>query len=507
MKKAAAFFCICTLSFFMGLSSLFAQDQVNSIDSLIQKIHFYGLKKQSSVLFAHFDKTVYVNNENVWFTAYLLNYDKKTNDPSILSVLLVNDNDRSIVLEQRFLMGNGRAFGHVLIPDSIPPGDLSFIIYTNELLNGKPRDVFIQPITIKATTGPAVLTSLSLADTAKLPANGYRKVILKAASNEGKPIQGATVVYHIGDFQHPVTSGTVKTDQDGQYVFSVPASQIIAGSNIFEARVNFNKGVSDMRLVLPLAENKLNIKFYPEGGNLVHATQSTVGWEAKNADGSPLKATGLLLKDNKVIDTIETDSYGMGTFKLVPILASNYKVRLLGETKDTTYTLPNMLPKGPVISIKNAISNDTLRIRLTSKIPGKYYVMVHNYRQVFFSFPAEIGAAGKTILINLEDVPKGLSEITVLDSMQRPLAERSFFAHYDKRTPVDITTDRLTYSTRQKVHLKLRLRTPNGDAVKGVVSVACIQSNRMEIKKAKDIESYFYLEYDLGVAIERKIYG
>jgi hypothetical protein len=74
---------ICILSipiFYIVLSSsiLYAQSEKNANDPLINKIHWYGLTKTSSVLFAHFDKTIYVNNENAWFAAYLLNYDKQS---------------------------------------------------------------------------------------------------------------------------------------------------------------------------------------------------------------------------------------------------------------------------------------------------------------------------------------------------------------------------------------------------------------------------------------------
>ena len=123
--------------------------------------------------------------------------------------------------------------------------------------------------------------------------------------------------------------------------------------------------------------------------------------------------------------------------------------------------------------------------------------MVHNYRQTFFSFPVDASAAGKTVLIILKDIPKGLNTITILDSLQRPCAERLFFAHYNERIPVDISTDKLIYTPRQKVTLKLRLNSPAVDTLKGAVSIACVQSNRIDGKKFNNIESYVYLNREL----------
>ena len=503
MRKGIVTFYCFFLCLLYGPGVLYAQNA--ALDSLTDKIGFYGKKNTSSILFAHFDKNIYVNNENVWFTAYLLNYNKQINNPSILSILLVNDNNKRQVLEQKFVMADGLAFGNVFIPDSIPPGDYSFILYTNVLTNGKPNDIFTQPIAIKTTSKPSINASLNLVDTAKAT-SGIRKVVLTVITKDGKPIAGAEVAYHLGSYQHPVTSGKIKTDNEGRYIFLIPVNQVIAGENTLEADIKYNKETRNIRLVLPMAEDKFIVKFYPEGGDLVHGTQSIVGWEAKNVYGAPLKVTGVLYKDKRAADTIHTDDYGIGRFKLIPLMGSDYEVRLIGTRKDTIYQLPKILAKGPVISIKDAIANDTLKIRLVSKYPKKLFLMVHNYRQIYFTASVEVGAAGKMALVILKDVPKGLNTITILDSLQRPYAERIFFAHYDRRTPINISTDSSIYKTRQKVKLKLKLDAK--DTLKGMVSVACVQSNRVEIKKMNDIESYVYLKHELeNMPIREKYMG
>src|ERR1700754_3650267 len=119
--------------FQVNSSNLFAQKILP--DSIERKMMWYSLQKSPQILFAHFDKTVYTQNENVWFTAYLLN--RKTNDnPQVLSVSLVNDLSKSVVLEQKFLMADGISFGNVFLPDTIPAGNYSFLLFPNLLLKG-----------------------------------------------------------------------------------------------------------------------------------------------------------------------------------------------------------------------------------------------------------------------------------------------------------------------------------------------------------------------------------
>ena len=343
---------------------------------------------------------------------------------------------------------------------------------------------------------PNLRTSLTF-DTTSSVDYRYRKFMLMVTLQDGTPVSGAAISYKVGYNQEMVPSGKIKTDEDGRYVFSIPVGQIRSKGNLLTATVTYKKESSDVKLIIPVNPKIMNVKFYPEGGNLVHATQSLIGWEIKNTYGAPVAASGILYKDKIPIDTIYTDRYGIGRFKLVPLVGSTYKVKVVGAVNDTDYQLPNILIRGPVISLKKALVDDSLKIHITSKYTAKYFVLIHNYRQIFFSFPVDVNAAGKTVVVNLKEIPKGLNTITILDSLQRPCAERLFFAHYNDRTSIGITIDKLIYSPRQKVTLKLRLNSQANDTLKGIVSIACVQSNRIDEKKFNNIESYVYLNREL----------
>lgn len=496
MKTSVYKLCIILFYFSLNTSYLFGQTGGQNNDSLLSKLKYYQLAKSPSTLFAHFDKNVYVNNENVWFTAYLLSAEKN-NCPTVLSVLLVNDNKKSIILKRRFVMENGLSFGNVLIPDTIPPGNYSFLLYTNVLATDKQIDSFVQPITIKATSASGISASLNLVDSALSPTGEYRRVQIKVANKEKLPLPGAEIFFHLGGNSEALSSNKIKTDKNGEYLLSIPIDKINAGSNILTAEVSYNKEIKTLRMALPVIKNRYSVKFYPEGGNMVHATKSVIGWEAKNSFGMPLEVHGILYKDKVAIDTIHTDRYGMGKFKLIPLVGSKYEVKINGSARDTSYLLPPVLLSGPVINVDNSIANDSLKISIVSKSPGKFFLMIHNYRQSFFYIPIELNGAGKTVLINLKDVPKGLNSVTILDSLQRPLIERIFFAHYDSRIPIKIWIDKPKYTTRQKVSVRLKLISADSVVVKGGVSVACVQSSRIDTKKVNDIESYFYLKHAL----------
>jgi len=104
----------------------------------------------------------------------------------------------------------------------------------------------------------------------------------------------------------------------------------------------------------------------------------------------------------------------------------------------------------------------------------------------------------RKVKVALAQIPRGLAEITLTDSLGRPYAERIFFAHRDRKEFFSVKSNKETYNTREKVRLNLRLATQNGLPKVGYVSVACVQDNRLELKKNNDIESYLYLKSALG---------
>ena len=488
-------------SFFLIISRLNAFGQLANdklTDSLIRQFEYYRIKKQASVLYAHFDKTIYTNNENVWFTAYLLK-DAGKKKSGVLSVILVNDDDHKIALESKFIVAKGVSCGNLFLPDTIAAGNYSFILYTNNVLKGKPAAIFIQQVTIKNTAEISFTATLDLLDTGKFPADGKRKVLLVTNPKGLKIISGATVNYCLGNKLSPLAKGTVKTDKAGQYLFNLPVQNVDANNNVMEVQVTYGKETRNVKLLLPVNEDKPLVRFYPEGGNLSDGLRSIVGWEAKNGAGNPYKVTGVLYQNGEAIDTVGTDSYGMGKFSLMPQKGSKFYMKLLlTDSKDVIYNLPEAQNDLPVIKIIHAVADDTLRLLIQNKTTAHFNVLVHDYHQLFLSFPVEVNSLGRPVKIILNGVPKGIAEVTILDSLQRPCAERLFFAHYNYRNYLKISTDKSEYKKREQVHLSLHLLGADGKQARGLVSIACVQANRLEIRKSKDIESYFYLEHELG---------
>lgn len=474
-----------------------AQGNNAIIDTILKHAEYYKVKHTDALMFVHLDKTVYVNNDMMWFTAYLLGV-KPQDAPKhqVLSAALVNNNDQKVAVQGRFIMAKGMAYGNMMIPDTIPPGRYSFVAYTNRMQNGKPQVCFVQAITLKTVTEPAFNVELTLDTMYHDPVN--TRVLLKADSRS-TPLDGASISYFFGKDAKTRIAGKAKTNVIGSYTIMLPKDRINAAQHNLEVQVRSGSEVKTLHLDIPVKRPTVTVGFYPEGGHLVEGAVNRVGWEVKTPGGTAIKTEGVLYINGNPADTIHTDSFGMGVFAINPQPKAVYTVKLLDDNWNTeTHPLPMALPAGPVIRLIDAIANDTLKVQLRVQQTGKVTMVIHNYKQVYSATPLQGGGKVSNIKINLAQIPRGINSIVVLDSLNRPCAERLFFAHYNQKPRLSINAGDAEPGQRQKISVKLKLNGVNGRAEYGIVSVACVQDNCFEIKNDNNIENYVYLQSEIN---------
>ena len=170
MKKSKLFLAIIFIAY---STILLAQE--NGIKAVIKSIQEDALLREK--VFIHTNKTTYLSNENIWFSAYVT--EDSNNTPSLsTSNLLVNLlNDKGAILESKTLfIKNGVGSGDFLIKDVYPDGTYFIQSYTNFMKNFGQENVFLQEIqiinpSIKNETAKA--TSENKYDLQVFPESGY----------------------------------------------------------------------------------------------------------------------------------------------------------------------------------------------------------------------------------------------------------------------------------------------------------------------------------------------
>ncbi len=460
-------------------------------DSLAQKMLWYSKAKPTSKLFVHFDKNIYSNNENVWLTAYLLKDEANvTRKADVMVVALIRDVDSTLILEDKYLMNRGLAFGNIRLPDSLLTGAYHFIAYTNQIRNGKPTAIFVQQVTIKTNIDPSFRVNMRINNPGKIK-DSVHSVLITVTSPEGRFLPKSTAI----NYRYGKERRSSHTDLSGQLLFTLPKQDGLVDPNIY-VKLKYQRDSTFISMALPQAKSKASVKFYPEGGNLVEGLYSTIAWEVKDQQRMPIALKAFLYKNQQPIDTIESSAYGIGKFKLKPETDANYTVKLLHDgLVDSIYHLPKPVKFGLSLTMQEAAVKDTLKLNLKTNISHQLNIRIHNFKETFLYAFFDMETNTRMVKIPLTDVPKGLATITITDSLNRPLAERLFFAHYSQDPKLTLELDSQTYDQRSKVSLKLKL---SNDSALALVSIAVVQDNRIETKKMTDIESYTYLRSELS---------
>nr|WP_199157187.1 hypothetical protein [Pedobacter sp. ASV2] len=493
------FISVCFLLFICLWSKAKAQEE--KLDSISANLYNYGLAHNNSKLFIHFDKNVYANNDRVWFTGYLLNTVTDLTQYNTLYLSLVNNQDSTVVLQQKFLISDGFCFGGFTLPDSLISSDYSFVANTNLKINGKPDGEFIQPITIKSTTVNPLIANLSIfKEYDNQTKNGT--ALFKAISSDNRFVPNADVKYTIGRKDQILQRGTAKSSVIGEIMIDYPADKINNENNLLSVFVKKGNQTRYIKMDLPVQKSKkYTVQFYPEGGNLIDGLWCKVGFEIKDEVGSAIMGRAVLFENKTVKDTLKTNSSGIGSFLIKPILNHSYSVKLLREDKeDAIYDLPASLPTGMAVRVVNAIVGNELVVKLESTSNTKVHVLLHNFSEIYSQTSLDLSAKNiQSVRFKLDSIPLGLQTITILDNSFKPVAERIFFAHHDQINRMEIKTDQEEYHVREKIDLKLKIIGNNDETISGIVSVACVQANRFALKNQLNIIDYAYLHYNLGM--------
>jgi hypothetical protein len=470
----------------------YCQTDKSSLLLIQQKIEDFNKTQFRIPLFLHIDKTVYTENEPIWFSAYLLNNGAvDISKHKILHLFLFRYDDRTVALSGKFKIEKGISAGDLVLPDSIPAGKYELVAYTNVLdKHNKPITTFSTPITVKSTSVPGFKSSIELLDsTAKKESIRARLTVSVDRKDKTYP----TAYFTIGKD----TLQVVKI-KENETIVDIPTTYLNADKSVLHTSVKYNNQVQHLNTLLPSpVKRNLQVNFLPESGDLVAGLPSLVAVETKDSEGNPVSVTGLLYKGDAIVDTIETNSNGTGKFSIVPEGKYVYSVKIKSSehlVKDTIYKLPKLSSNRLTFHLPEAVTDDTLQLHLFSKRndAALLQILIRNHNGAYILFKTKT-TVKDTLKIPLDKLPKGIATLTVLDELNRPLGERLFFAHYSKGIETDINLNKSVYGVRSEVEAHITVKDSSQKPLKGLFSVAVVQSNRME-STFKFIDDYLYLE-------------
>jgi len=461
------------------------------LKSVIGKINNHQSQLPPEKLFVQTDKPNYLQDDTLWFKAYLLNADYLTlSVRSGLLYLELDDENNKCVKRMMYPVISGLCRGYMpLTGEDIAAGTYTLRAYTNWMRNFGNDYIFCRQLSI--TTGK--------------PDSRLFNVNFKYTAQQGKDNIGADILMNnfvtqpvrLQDVQLRVTDGnsTLKKEKansalDGKLKldFDLPAGKTIK-SVLITAQDIVKNGEAPV-YTIPVTLNRpeyTDLQFMPEGGALVAGIQSRVGFKAIGEDGESVSVTGRIYDSKRQQVAAFTSAYkGMGVFEFTPRLGENYTASTdLPGGGVKNYPLPPVIPNGIALCVDNINGRDSLRVTLsaTSDIYSTgtiYYLMGLSRGVVCYASRITIKEMNAVIHVPKSAFPTGIVHFTLVNAASLPVAERQVFVNHYDNLEVSITPDKANYMPHDSVSLKIKVTDQFDKPVAGSFSIAVTDDGQVK---------------------------
>ena len=237
-------------------------------------------------------------------------------------------------------------------------------------------------------------------------------------------------------------------------------------------------------------EEKLNVRFFPEGGQLVEGVTSQVAFKAESKNGGNIELSGTIYtKEGTEITSFETLHDGMGHFEYTPSdQPAIAKVSFQGKKYE--FTLPQALPNGYVLSTVSNAGALLVRVSCNAATPQDTLAVFisHQGRPSIHQLISCRADAPQEFILPTRKLPAGVLQVSLINRAGNTLCERFVFAN--PRAPLQISTEGLkeVYAPYAPIRCKLQVKNAKGEPVSGELSVSIRDGVRSD-----------YLEYDNNI--------
>ncbi|WP_323757561.1 Plug domain-containing protein [Roseivirga sp.] len=306
----------------------------------------------------------------------------------------------------------------------------------------------------------------------------------------------------------------------GQGVIDVP-QQLTEGNYVLRAYTNwmrnfdqnffFEKPIvvvtgSELESYTSTANNKIDLQFFPEGGNLVSGIPAKVGFKAINSLGKGIYVEGEVHNSTGTkVTNFSTEHDGMGLFTLLPQKGESYSVKLTG--KNETYSLPKLENEGYGIQVIQRPNQLRLIFRANVSNPskGRFKALIHTRGLVSHTIEVDLSKGEALGVISTDEIPAGISHITLFDENDRPLLERLVFI--ERPIETSLALDKNSYLAREKLTTKIKLNDTNGGPFRGMMSMSVLDMDKViDGSPEQTIYSELLLSSDLKGYVDNPMY-
>ncbi len=506
---------------FLAMAGLFlaftppAWQQTDVINRLVTKLTALNLKFPQEKVYLHLDKPYYAAGDDIWFKAYLVNahsHAPSTQSRVLYVELITPENTFHSTTVVR--LDKGKGHGDIRLPDDLPEGNYRLRAFTSWMQNFDEDHFFHQNITIWSPRKNDLVTAPVFTFKPQ-PTGDSVLVNLRLMNYQAKPLAQAVFSYSTNFDQK---AGTRKTtaSADGKSTLRFFMDKNEAQSPKIFLTLEQANGNLNHTIAVPRPQEKLDVQFFPEGGNLVSGLWNTVGFKAIDGNGLGKDVQGAIYDNQgqKVAD-LKTQKYGMGRTGFIPAANKKYTAKITaGKGAAQEFALPVPQKKGFILSVDSK-QPANIRVKFYSLgfdqdsvgKPKALHLVAQVRGEVLYAASSPSAQAVFQVDVPKNKFPSGLVQFTVFSEAGEPLAERLVFVNHSPQVQLTVTPDKPAYKPREKVTLQIQAKDETGAPVAGHFSMAITDQKAVTpAPHAANLVSYLLLSSDLKGHIEDPSY-
>jgi hypothetical protein len=458
-----------------------ASDQPVS-DRNVSKIENYLEHEQNITcedqVFVHTDKNKYRPGDTIYFQSYVRNTFSGAFESSstALYALLFND-QHQVVDSSRFRITNATSPGLLALPINAKPGIYHLTAFTSQMQNFDPLDAFHFDLKVDAPQNQKMNIEVRLNKDIYHPGDTL-EADLKITDSNGNPSSQQSYKSSFIYKNYLIDNEESKTNRDGDSFirFIIPDSIHFITRMQISLYNNKKERFQVKNFSIPFSDEYIDLRFLPEGGNLVAGLEQVIAFNAVDIYGEPLRVNGLLKNANGIVlDTVRSGPFGPGKFSCK---AENGMFLELtnGPRNQKIWPLPVPDPSGVCLSITPADKRSFAIEVQSDSYKGDTIIVsgTMNLKQIFER--KLIMDRKQHLVIKTDDLPEGIAEVTLFSKDLKPVAERLVSVNADEHLRFTVKTDKPDYSQGQEAEVTVNVSDADGKPASGIFSVSVVDS-------------------------------
>lgn len=261
----------------------------------------------------------------------------------------------------------------------------------------------------------------------------------------------------------------------------------------------------------PKKGKKVNVKFYPEGGNLINGLESRIAFEATDETGSGISVKGIISDENKnIIGDFFTQYGGRGYFTYTPKSEGKVEAKVYYNNKEYKFKLPEPSEEGFILNVDPISDNENIIVKIKRKSTPFSTVGIASFcRGKIYDVVVNKIEDDKEYIMEIPKwkLPNGVSQIILFNEDGNVLTDRLVFntRYGNNYLKISHTQNKKIYNPYEKVEMDFEIKDASGNPVQTSFSLS-VKDNVDGFAYSDNIVSNLLLSSELRGYIENPEY-